>query len=49
MILKSKTREEIEFGIEDSEKCAKTFEHIGFKKSELSVKIVNIMLIKTLK
>ena len=29
---KSKTREEIEFGIEDSEKCAKTFEHIGFKK-----------------
>lgn len=29
---KSKTREEIEFGIEDSEKCAKTFEHIGLKK-----------------
>lgn len=29
---KSKTREEIEFGIEDSEKCAKTFEHIEFKK-----------------
>ncbi|WP_019268091.1 class IV adenylate cyclase [Methanobrevibacter smithii] len=29
---KSKTREEIEFRIEDSEKCAKTFEHIGFKK-----------------
>ena len=28
----SKTREEIEFGIEDSKKCAKTFEHIGFKK-----------------
>ena len=27
-----KTREEIEFGIEDSKKCAKTFEHIGFKK-----------------
>ena len=29
---KSKTREEIEFGIEDSEKCTKTFEHVGFKK-----------------
>ena len=29
---KSKTREEIEFEIEDSEKCAKTFERIGFKK-----------------
>lgn len=45
----SKTREEIEFGIEDSKKCAKTFEHIGFKKSELCVKTVNIMLIKILK
>lgn len=29
---KSKTREEIEFEIKDSEKCAKTFERIGFKK-----------------
>ncbi|MBQ7928915.1 MAG: class IV adenylate cyclase [Methanobrevibacter sp.] len=29
---KSKTRKEIEMGIEDSEKCADIFEEIGFKK-----------------
>ncbi|MCR5026750.1 MAG: class IV adenylate cyclase [Methanobrevibacter sp.] len=29
---KSKTREEIEITIEDSEKCSKIFEHLGFKK-----------------
>ncbi len=29
---KSKTREEIEISIEDSEKCSKIFEHLGFKK-----------------
>jgi len=29
---KSKTRKEIEIGIEDSEKCADIFEEIGFKK-----------------
>ena len=29
---KSKTREEIEISIEDSEKCSKIFENIGFKK-----------------
>ena len=28
----SKTREEIEITIEDSEKCSKIFEHLGFKK-----------------
>ncbi len=29
---KSKTREEIEIAIEDSEKCSKIFEHLGFVK-----------------
>ena len=29
---KSKTREEIEIGIEDSEKCSKIFQHLGFTK-----------------
>ena len=29
---KSKTREEIEIGIEDSAKCSKIFEHLGFIK-----------------
>ena len=29
---KSKTREEIEISIEDSEKCSKIFEHLGFVK-----------------
>lgn len=34
----SKTREEIEVGIEDSEKVAKIFEHLGFKKVATIVK-----------
>ena len=29
---KSKTREEIEIGIENSEKCSKIFQHLGFTK-----------------
>ena len=29
---KSKTREEIEIAIEDSEKCSKIFQHLGFTK-----------------
>ena len=29
---KSKTREEIEIGIEDASKCSKIFEHLGFKR-----------------
>lgn len=35
---KSKTREEIEVGIENSEKVAKIFEHLGFEKAAIVIK-----------